>query len=178
VLPRWVKNLHRSLLLGDAGRWGGGWHCAGHGRVVRLVLVLLLRRMGGWHKLAARVRGTLAQRTHVVAGRVVLAVLCLTSLTALTMSASTLGLVALEAGTEPDVVSVAPAAMGQAAARPLPGAQASAARPGGARLAQTEFPRPCRPRRHLEGGHHPGHSWIDQYSGQMLAWQGATVAQR
>jgi len=22
VLPRWVKNLHRTLLLGDAGRWG------------------------------------------------------------------------------------------------------------------------------------------------------------
>ena len=22
ALPRWVKNLHRSLLLGDAGRWG------------------------------------------------------------------------------------------------------------------------------------------------------------
>jgi sulfite reductase (NADPH) flavoprotein alpha-component len=133
-------------------------------------LVLLLRRMGGWHKLAARVRGTLAQRTHVVAGRVVLAVLCLTSLTALTMSASTLGLVALDAGVEPDVVSVA--CTGQAAGH-CPAQLASAARPGGARLAQTELPRPCRPRGHLEGGHHgQGTGWVDRYTGQMLAWQG------
>ncbi|MDP3202606.1 MAG: PepSY-associated TM helix domain-containing protein, partial [Hydrogenophaga sp.] len=92
ALPRWLKNLHRSLLLGDAGRWGAAGIALAMGLVCASALVLLLRRMGGWRRLAARVRGTLAQRIHVVAGRVVLAVLCLTSLTALTMSASTLGL--------------------------------------------------------------------------------------
>ncbi|MBN8771405.1 MAG: PepSY domain-containing protein, partial [Thiobacillus sp.] len=107
ALPRWVKNLHRSLLLGDAGRWGAAGIALAMGVLCVSALVLLLRRMGGWRRLAARVRGSLAQRIHVVTGRVVLAVLCLTSLTALTMSASTLGLVAPDAGTEPDVVSVA-----------------------------------------------------------------------
>jgi len=40
-------------------------------------LVLLLRRMGGWRHMTGRVRGSLAQRVHVVAGRIVLAVLLL-----------------------------------------------------------------------------------------------------
>ncbi|MFZ3218799.1 MAG: PepSY-associated TM helix domain-containing protein, partial [Rhodoferax sp.] len=88
TLPRWVKNLHRSLLLGDAGRWGAAGIALTMGLLCVSALVLLLRRMGGWRRLAARVRGSLAQRIHVVAGRVVLAILCLTSLTALTMSAS------------------------------------------------------------------------------------------
>lgn len=107
ALPRWVKNLHRSLLLGDAGRWGAAGIALTMGLLCVSALVLLLRRMGGWRRLAARVRGSLAQRIHVVTGRVVLAVLCLTSLTALTMSASTLGLVALDTRAEPEVISLA-----------------------------------------------------------------------
>src|SRR5690606_28017281 len=80
-------------------------------------LVLLLRRMGGWRQLAGRVRGSLAQRLHVLVGRVVLLVLCLTSFTGLYMSATTLGLVTLEAGPEPDVLSVATGQPGLPAAR-------------------------------------------------------------
>ena len=179
VLPRWVKNLHRSLLLGDAGRWVAAGIALAMAVLCASSLVLLLRRMGGWHKLAARVRGTLAQRTHVVAGRVVLVVLCLTSLTALTMSASTLGLVALEAGVEPDVVSVAPAAMGQAAARPLPGAQASALQGLAVQdLRKLNFPAPADPEDTWKVATTQGTGWVDQYTGQMLAWQGATVAQQ
>jgi sulfite reductase (NADPH) flavoprotein alpha-component len=85
ALPRWVKNLHRSLLLGDAGRLGCRRHCAGHGGAVRLGPGAAAAPHGRLAALAARVRGSLAQRIHVVTGRVVLAVLCLTSLTALTM---------------------------------------------------------------------------------------------
>ena len=43
VLPRWVKNLHRSLLLGDAGRWGAA--------VAALVMAVL------WARSAAAARG-------------------------------------------------------------------------------------------------------------------------
>jgi sulfite reductase (NADPH) flavoprotein alpha-component len=127
ALPRWVKNLHRSLLLGDAGRWGAAGIALAMGLLCVSALVLLLRRMGGWRRLAARVRGSLAQRIHVVVGRVVLAVLCLTSLTALTMSASTLGLVALDAGTEPEV-SRWPPAKPACPARSLPCCKASLCR--------------------------------------------------
>lgn len=53
ALPRWVKNLHRSLLLGDAGRWGAAGIALAMGLLCVSALVLLLRRMGGWRRLAA-----------------------------------------------------------------------------------------------------------------------------
>ncbi|MGE0012239.1 MAG: PepSY domain-containing protein [Azoarcus sp.] len=173
VLPRWVKNLHRSLLLGDTGRWGA----AGIALTMLLLcvsaVVLLLRRMGGWRRLAARVRGSLAQRIHVVVGRVVLGVLCLTSLTALTMSASTLELVALDTRTEPAVLSVA-------AGKPaLPGAQLAALQGIAVQdLRKLNLPSASDPEDVWAVATAQGQAWIDRYSGQMLAWQDATLAQR
>ncbi|MES2242741.1 MAG: PepSY domain-containing protein [Pseudomonadota bacterium] len=173
ALPRWVKNLHRSLLLGDAGRWGAAGIALAMGLVCVSALVLLLRRMGGWRRLAARVRGSLAQRIHVVAGRVVLAVLFLTSLTALTMSASTLGLVALDTRTEPEVLSVV-------AGKPaLPGAQLATLQSLAVRdLRKLNFPGATDPEDTWKVATAQGQGWIDRYSGQMLAWQDATFAQR
>lgn len=185
ALPRWVKNLHRSLLLGDAGRWTAAGVALTMGLLCASALVLLLRRMGGWQRMAARVRGTLAQRIHVVAGRVVLAVLCLTSATALIMSASTLGLVVVEAGAEPDVTSVAPgsavssAANGQASVQPTPGAQLSALQGLTMQdLRNLNFPDTTDPGDTWKVTTHQGNGWIDRYSGAMLAWQDATLAQR
>jgi len=176
ALPRWVKNLHRSLLLGDAGRWGAAGIALAMALICVSALVLLLRRMGGWRRLAARVRGSLAQRIHVVAGRVVLAVLCLTSLTALTMSASTLGLVALDAGTEPDVISVT---TGQTALQALPGAQLPMLQSLAVRdLRKLNFPDAADPQDTWTVVTRQGEGWIDRYSGQTLAWQDLTLAQR
>lgn len=173
ALPRWVKNLHRSLLLGDAGRWGAAGIALAMALLCVSALVLLLRRMGGWQRLAARVRGSLAQRIHVVTGRVVLAVLCLTSLTALTMSASTLGLVALDTRTEPEVVSVV-------TGKPdLPGAQLATLQSLAVQdLRKLNFPGATDPEDTWKVATAQGQGWIDRYSGQMLAWQDATLAQR
>ncbi len=172
ALPRWVKNLHRSLLLGDAGRWGAAGIALGMALLCASGLVLLLRRMGGWQRLAARVRGSLAQRIHVVAGRVVLVLLFLTSITALTMSASTLGLVALDAGTEPEVLSVA---TGQAA---LPVAQLAMLQSLPVQdLRRLNFPAPADPEDTWKVSTVQGEGWIDRYSGRTLAWQGSTAAQ-
>ncbi len=173
ALPRWVKNLHRSLLLGDAGRWAAAGMALAMAVLCISALVLLLRRMGGWRRLAARVRGALAQRIHVVAGRVVLAVLCLTSLTALTMSASTLGLVALDAGAEPEVISVA---NGQTA---LPGAQLAVLQSLLVQdLRKLNFPAATDPQDSWKIATRQGEGWIDRYTGRMLAWQDITFAQR
>lgn len=173
ALPRWVKNLHRSLLLGDTGRWAAAGIALAMALVCVSALVLLLRRMGGWRRLAAKVRGSLAQRIHVVAGRVVLAVLCLSALTALTMSASTLGMVALEGAAEPEVVSV----VGGPPA--LPGTPLAALQ--GRRvqdLRKLNFPSATDPEDTWKLATAQGQGWIDRYSGQMLAWQDATLAQR
>ncbi len=173
ALPRWVKNLHRSLLLGDAGRWGAAGVALAMGVLCASGLVLLLRRMGGWRRLGARVRGTLAQRIHVIAGRVVLAILCLTSLTALTMSASTLGWVALDNRAEPEAVSLANG-------KPdMPGAQLAALQGLAVQdLRQLNLPGTTDPEDTWKIVTAQGQGWIDRYSGRMLAWQDATLAQR
>ena len=173
ALPRWVKNLHRSLLLGDAGRWGAAGIALTMGLLCVSALVLLLRRMGGWRRLAGRVRGSLAQRIHVVTGRVVLAVLCLTSLTALTMSASTLGLVELDTRAEPEVLSVL-------TGKPdFPGAQLAPLQSLALQdLRKLNFPGATDPEDTWKVATDQGQGWIDRYSGQMLAWQDATLAQR
>lgn len=173
ALPRWVKNLHRSLLLGDAGRWGAAGIALTMGLLCVSALVLLLRRMGGWRRLAARVRGTLAQRIHVVTGRVVLAILCLTSLTALTMSASTLGLVELDTRAEPDVLSMV-------TGKPdLSGAQLATLQGLAVKeLRKLTFPDATDPEDTWKVATAQGQGWIDRYSGQMLVWQDASLAQR
>lgn len=173
VLPRWVKNLHRSLLLGDGGRWGAAGAALTMGLLCVSALVLLLRRMGGWRKIAARVRGSLAQRIHVVAGRVVLVILGLTSLTALTMSASTLGLVTLETEAEPEVYS---SVTGQAA---MPAAGIAALQGLAVEdLRKLGFPGASDPEDTWKVSTVQGQGWIDRYSGQMLAWQDASMARR
>ena len=173
ALPRWVKNLHRSLLLGDAGRWGAAGIALAMGLLCFSAMVLLLRRMGGWRRLAARVRGSLAQRIHVVVGRVVLAVLCLTSLTALTMSVSTLGLVKPDTRTEPEVLSVLTGKLD------LPVAQLGALQGIAVQdLRKLNFPGATDPEDTWKVATVQGQGWIDRYSGQMLAWQDATLAQR
>ena len=178
ALPRWVKNLHRSLLLGDAGRWGAAGIALAMALICISALVLLLRRMGGWRRLAARVRGSLAQRLHVLTGRVVLALLLLTSLTALTMSASTLGLVALDAGVEPDVVSVVSVVAGQPALQALAGAQLPLLQSLAVRdLRKLNFPDAADPEDTWKVATNQGEVWIDRYSGQTLATQNTTFAQ-
>lgn len=173
VLPRWVKNLHRSLLLGDAGRWLAAGIALAMAVLCTSALVLLIRRMGGWQRLTNKVRGTLAQRIHVVTGRVLLLVLLLTSVTALTMSASTLGLVVLDAGTEPEVLSVV-------SGRPaLPGAQLAPLQSLLVKdLRKLNVPSATDPEDTWKVTTAQGKGWIDRDSGQMLVWQKATFAQR
>ena len=86
---RWLKDLHRALLLGDSGRM-----VVAAGAVAMFVLslsgvFLTIRRMGGWRKLFAPARGALAQRLHVDAGRLAVLGLFVTTITAVYMAMST-----------------------------------------------------------------------------------------
>ncbi len=86
---RWLKDLHRSLLLGDGGRLT---MAAGAGALLLLSIsgvFLIARRMGGWRKVFSPARGTLATRLHVEAGRLSILGLALTSVTALYMTLGT-----------------------------------------------------------------------------------------
>lgn len=173
ALPRWIKNLHRTLLLGDAGRWGA----AAIGLTMLLIslsgLVLLLRRMGGWRRLAGRVHGTLAQRIHVLTGRVLLIVLLMTSVTALYMSSTTLGLIELDSEPDPYAASTV---TGQAE---LAGAQVPALQNVAlSDLRKLSFPDPGDPADVWTLTSASGTDWIDRYSGDVLAHRDTGVAQQ
>ncbi|MCG3200714.1 MAG: Flavohemoprotein [Gammaproteobacteria bacterium] len=172
-LSHWFKKLHRSFLLGDAGRLGAAAVALGMLLLSVSGLMLMLRRMGGWRRLADRMRGSLVQRLHAATGRAVLVVLLLSSATALYMSAATFDLVVLDAGSEPDVVSVQIAQAELPAGR-LPLLQGL--RVGD--LRRLGFPSAADPEDTWKVTTAQGQGWVDRYSGQTLAWQDATAAQR
>ena len=172
TLSRWVKTLHRSFLLGDAGR------LAAAGVALALLplsvagLVLLARRLGGWRRLLAPVRGTPWQRLHVAAGRAVVALLCLSSLAALYLSAATFGLVAADAP-DAEVASTAGAGAELPADR-LPLLQQLRVHD----LRRLNFPDAADPADSWKVATVHGRGWIDRHSGRTLAWQSASAAQR
>jgi sulfite reductase (NADPH) flavoprotein alpha-component len=91
-VERWLTTLHRSLFLGDGGRIA---MAAGAAAMLVLSLsgmALVARRVGGWRRWFAPLRGPLAGRLHVEIARIVVAGLLLSSTTALWMTASTFDL--------------------------------------------------------------------------------------
>ena len=173
VMPRWIKNLHRALLLDDPGRVTAAVVALSMLALSVSGLVLMLRRMGGWRQLAGPVRGTLMQRLHVLAGRVVLLILALSAAAALYMNAATFGFVQLEAGAEPDVASVQNNGP-TLAPNQLPLLQNLNL----GELRKLNFPAADDPLDTWRVTTAQGQGWVDRYSGQTLAWQDATTAQR
>ncbi|AGU53209.1 putative FAD/NAD(P)-binding oxidoreductase [Variovorax paradoxus B4] len=90
---RWLKNLHRKLLLDDPGRVATGVGAAFMLFIVLSGLMLFARRMGGWKLLLGRVRGNTLQRLHNESARPALAGLVLSAATGLVMSLATFGLI-------------------------------------------------------------------------------------
>lgn len=88
---RIVTNLHRSLLLGDAGR-----AAVGVGALAMVVLsvsggMMLAARLGGWRAVLRPVRGTAIQRVHTELARFAVIGLLLSGLTGCYMSLATFG---------------------------------------------------------------------------------------
>lgn len=101
ALQRWMKNLHRKLLLGDTGRVVTGVAAGGMLLIAVSGAWLLARRMGGWRRLLGPVRGDLSQRLHNQTARASLAGLLLSAATGLLMSLATFGLLPEGGGTDP-----------------------------------------------------------------------------
>jgi len=101
AVQRWVKNLHRKLLLDDAGRVATGLTAASMLVIVISGVMLLARRMGGWTRLLAQVRGNNLQRLHNETARVVLIGLVLSAATGLSMSLATFGVLPEGGGADP-----------------------------------------------------------------------------
>lgn len=117
---RWIRELHRSLLLDDAGKAMAGATAAVMAALGVTGLLMLAAMLGGWRRLGRRVRSSGASRWHAVIGRAALAGLSVSALTGLWMSLATFGLVS-DGGPDtpvfPEVInSASPAPVGTLAA--------------------------------------------------------------
>lgn len=171
-VQRWLTNFHRSLFLDDAGRI-----VMALGALAMLVLsfsgvLLVARRAGGWRHWFSGLKGPLAGRLHVEIARIAVAGLVLSSATALSMTASTFGL--LPDGSAPLVMStevsgktgVKLAAIDLLRATPVSSLRAlsfpAADDPADTFILKTDM----------------GQGYLDQGSGAVLTWQDPTGWER
>ena len=125
--------------------------------------------MGSWRRLAGRVRGSLLQRIHVISGRFLVAVLLLSSITALYMSAATFSLVTVERDAEPTMSNVDVHA-------DLPGHELPLPKLLVAELRKLNFPYRDDPEDSWKVVTDRGAGWIDRHTGQTPAWEDALGA--
>ncbi len=163
---RWLRNLHRRLLLGDAGRAATGVAAAAMLFIVLSGLLLLARRMGGWRLLLGRVRGDPLQRLHNGAARPALAGLALSAATGLLMSLATFGFLPeggdAEPSADPRPGAAAPMALARMAA--LQSVDVS-------RLAQLKLASPGDPSDVIELETLDGAGIVDPATGAWLAYR-------
>ena len=100
-VQRWLKNLHRKLLLDDPGRIAVGVAAACMLVITISGLMLLARGMGGWKRLFEPVRGDALRKLHNQTSRVVVAGLILSAATGVLMSLSTFGVLPEGGSAEP-----------------------------------------------------------------------------
>ncbi len=162
---QWLTSLHRSLLLDDAGRLA-----AAAGALAMLALsisglFLLARRMGGWRQFFARTRGPLAGRLHVEIGRFSAAGLILASSTAVFMALNTFEVLPQENTTPPFPTEVS-GEMGVS-----PNAIPALAEIPVSQLRELTFPYADDPSDVFTIRTDHGEGYIDQGTGELLAWQ-------
>lgn len=171
-VERWLTNLHRALFLDDAGRLATA---AGAAAMLMLALsgaVLVARRVGGWRRWFARLRGPFAGRLHVAIARVAVAGLALSSATALWMTASTFGLLP-DAGADLAMPTEVSGQMGVAI-----GAVERLQQTPVAELRELSFPYSGDATDVFTLTTAQGTGYIDQGSGALIGWADLTPWQR
>ena len=124
---RWLKNLHRSFLLGSSSLETPGRMAAGVGAVMMLVLaisgtLLLVRQQGGVRRLLRPLAGNGSKRWHAELARVALLGLLLSALSGIYLSAVTFELLpeGVQADPEPPQLTLPLASATSSAANTLP----------------------------------------------------------
>lgn len=163
---RWLRNLHRKLLLSsDAGRIAVGIAAASLLFIVVCGLLLLAHRMGGWSRLAGRIRGNTLQRLHDETARVALAGLVLSSATGVVMSLSTFGLLP-EGGADP-FLDLQPSGAAPMALKDMAALRSIDV----SHLRQIKLASPDDPADVIELDSTDGTGIVDPAKGTWLAWQ-------
>ncbi|AZL58185.1 N-acetylglucosamine transferase [Tabrizicola piscis] len=165
AVQRWLTDFHRSLLLGDAGRYA-----TAAGALALLVLalsgaLLVARRQGGWGRWFAAIRGPWTGRWHAELARVAVVGLGLSALTALWMAAATFDVLPVDEANPamPSAVSgevgMSPAAMIALQETPV------------ADLRDLTFPYAGDAEDVFTLSTGAGTGFVDQGTGKMLVWQ-------
>ncbi|MDY0249263.1 MAG: PepSY domain-containing protein [Pseudomonas sp.] len=163
---RWVKNLHRSLLLDTSGR-----AIVGITALLMVVLtisgiMLLATRMGGWRQLLQPVRGSLSQQLHIKFARIVVIGLLLSALTGTYLCATTFGFAPEGLEAEPELPLEASGGI-PAAIDTLAVLQTTDLTD----LRELVYPYPDDPASMYSLTTEQGTGYIDQVSGEWLAYQ-------
>lgn len=163
---RWIKDLHRSLLMDTTGR-----ALAGVTALMMLVLAvsgiaLLVKRLGGWRHIALPLRGTQSQRWHAQVGRFVVLGLLLSALTGIYMSAATFGLVSDGVQNEADFPPKVPAGP----ASPITALPALVATDLND-LRELVYPKPNDPSDVYSLATAQGDGYVDQVNGALLSFR-------
>ncbi|MBP0624821.1 PepSY domain-containing protein [Cupriavidus consociatus] len=171
-VERWLKNLHRKLFLGDAGRIATGATAAFMLFAALSGLVLLARRMGGWSHILAPIRGDGLQRLHNETARAALAGLTLSAMTGVVMSLTTFGVIP-EGGAQQPALGVS-----AITTPPMPLRQMPALAIDVSSLRQLTFANAADPSSIIEVNTMDGAGYVDPSSGRWLAFQPADAWQR
>ncbi len=161
----WIKDLHRSFLLEDAGRAGAGVLAVLMALLCVSGAFLLASRAGGWRHFFGTIRGNGRQRLHTSLARFAVLGLLLSALTGVWMSAIRFELVTeaeeVEAEFPEQVSGGTPAPVGS-----LSALQAVDLRD----LHQLVFPFPEDPNDVYSLRTHQGSGYVDQETGELLTW--------
>lgn len=167
----WIRDLHRSLLLEDAGKAMSGISAALMAVLGVTGLLLLAGVLGGWRRLGRRVRSSGANRWHALIGRAALAGLTVSALTGVWMSLATFGIVSDGGAENPTFPEVA------ASAPPAPVGTLSALRQVKIQdLRRLTWPADGDPADVFGLQTADGAGYVDQATGALLNWQAHSPA--
>lgn len=166
ALLRWVKNLHRSLLLDDAGRMLAGSLAAVMILICLSGIFLLTRRMGGWKAIFQPIAGSGSPRIHAELARFAVFGVLLSALTGSYMSALRFGLLPEAADVEP----VFPAQVSGGTSAPI-GSLIALKNVDANDLRELVFPYRNDPSDVYSFKTTQGSGFIDQSTGELLQYQ-------
>lgn len=169
---RWIRNLHRSLLLDDAGRAVTGTSSAAMSVLGVTGLLLLAATLGGWRRLGRRVRSTGANRWHALIGRAALIGLVVSGVTGVWMSLATFGLIDDGSASDPAF----PETVAGTASAPV-GTLAALQQVSASDLRRLTWPAAGDPTDVFGLQTSDGAGYVDQATGERLNWLDHSVAQ-
>jgi len=169
----WLKDFHRSFLLGDGGRITAGIGAAALALISASGLVLLASRMGGWGKVFSQPKGTFSARLHTVLTRLTLLPFVLSSLTAIYLT-----LTQFEVITVTHAASLAFPESTQGLPAVSPGTLAALKAVPLSDLRSLTFPYPGDSHDVFTVQTTAGLTVVDQFTGMVLEVVPATISQR